>query len=133
MTFTIGTRAVWFIRAVTTVSVVTVAVVVREGWITVVCAMLGTILLQLAALICRRFYGSVTDSAVRLRYGVLWQCETVVPLSAIRSIEQWIPPFARFSDACMVTLRFAGGNLRLPFLSQQTATALVERLQQKEK
>ncbi len=133
MTFTIGTRAVWFIRTVTTVSVVTVAVVVRERWTTVVCAILGTALWQLAALICRRFYGLVSDTTVRLRYGVLWKCETIVPLSAIRSIEQWIPPFARFSDTCMVILRFAGGNLRLPLLSEQTATALVERLQQKEK
>ena len=133
MSFTVGSRVVWFVRMVTTVLIVTVAVVVREGWITVVCAILVVALWQLAASVCRNFYGELTDTFIRLRYGVLWKCETVVPLSAIRSIEQWIPPLARFSDACMVTLRFAGGNLRLPFLSQQTATALVERLQQKEK
>lgn len=133
MTFTIGSRAVWFIRAVTTASIAAVAVVVRERWTTVVCAVLGVVLWQLAASVCRRFCGELTDTLVRLRYGALWQCETVVPLSAIRSIEQWTPPLARFSDTCIVILRFAGGNLRLPLLSEQTAATLVERLQQKEK
>ncbi len=133
MTFTIGHRAVWFIRAVSTAIAVIIAIVAPHWLVIVFCVAFSALMWQLASYAHRRFHGTVTEMTVCLRYGILWHCETIVPLSAIRSIEQWTPPLGRLFDGSMVILRFAGGNMRLPFLSVQTANALVDRLQQKEK
>lgn len=133
MTFTIGHRAVWFIRAVSIVIAVIIVIVVPH-WLTITFGVLfGTIMWQIASYARRRFCTTVTETAIRLHYGILWSCETIVPLSAIRSIEHWTPPLGRVFDGSMVILRFAGGNVRLPFLSARTAAALMDQLQQKEK
>ncbi len=133
MTFTIGHRAVWFIRA-TSIAIAVIIAMVIPHWAAITFGVaFGAAMWQLASYTRRRFRTTVTETTIHLHYGIFWTCETVVPLSAIRSIEQWTPPLGRLFDGSMVILRFAGGNVCLPFLSAQTAAALIDQLQQREK
>ncbi len=132
MTFHIGRRALWSIRTICALLAIAIVATFPLRAIVLISGLSLCVIWICVPYACRSFHATVTATAVYLQYGVLWKHETVVALSAIRSIDRWTPPLCCFSDTCMVVLHFAGGSVYLPFLSLQSAITLVGLLQQKE-
>lgn len=80
----------------------------------------------------RSVWGTFDGGNVRIAYGVFWQREIYVPLSALRTFEIWAPPLHRLFRCRTVVLRFAGGAALLPLLGCDTAAALTEALDHSE-
>lgn len=78
----------------------------------------------------RSLYGEMDDRRITVQYGVLWQRETVVSLSSLRTFETWTPPLHRLFHCRTVVLRFAGGCAVLPLLDNDTAKHLTARLEE---
>ena len=78
----------------------------------------------------RSLYGEMDDRRITVQYGVLWQRETVVSLSSLRTFETWTPPLHHLFHCRTVVLRFAGGCAVLPLLDNDTAKHLTARLEE---
>lgn len=74
-------------------------------------------------------HGSFDGTAIQAVKGVLWKKEVFVPLTALRTLEIWSTPIEQAARCRMLTLRFAGGAVVLPFLSRETAAQLAAQLE----
>ncbi len=134
MTFSAGVGARAVLRTI--VIAVTAAVVVLLRWLTgsLWCLVPVPLVLPLIVWYLPRLteslHGEMDHGRVYVRYGILWRRETVVPLSALRTFETWIPPLHRLFRCRTVVLRFAGGSVFLPLLDEKTACRLTARLEE---
>lgn len=138
MRFEIGSGAVWLFRTVWTVLVVFLALTAR--WLS---ARPSSILVGVALAMTfgwwytvrwsRSLLGSVDKCTVYVRYGVWRQREALIPLSALRAVEIWTLPLHRVFRLRTVVLRFAGGAMRIPFLSVADARRLCDFLESAER
>lgn len=129
MCFEIGSGALWLLRTVWTAFVFLIAAAARllsvqPPIVVAVTAGIGTIGWWYAARWSRSLQCSVDRHAVCVRYGVLWRCEALIPLSALRAVEVWTPPLHRAFRCRTVVLRFAGGAVCIPLLSSADAKRL---------
>ena len=130
MHFEIGRGAVWLIRTVWSLLTLLVAVAmhllfsVGTTFAFAVAVGVWSFGWWYAACWSRSLFGSVNKNVVYVRYGVLWRREALIPLSALRVVELWASPLHRVFRCRTAVLRFAGGAMRIPFLSQKDATRL---------
>ncbi len=139
MSFETDKNAVWLLRLVWTAAAATAAGigtvmglrVFYVPWLWVIGAAVWTAgWFWYLPRLCRRFRGVYDGKTVRTQSGALWQKETIVPLSSLRTFEVWIPPLHSLFGCRTVVLRFAGGSAWLPLMDAQTArrlTALLEK------
>lgn len=71
----------------------------------------------------------VDDDTVSVQTGAWWRHYTIVPITAIRTVELIQTPLERQRGCVHLVLRFAGGTAVLPFLSKEDAHRLGDRLQ----
>ncbi len=134
MSFGAGAGAQSVLR--TAVIAVTAAVIVVFRWVTDSLWCLTPTVVAVFLLVwylprlTRSRYGEMNEKRIYVRYGVLWQWETVVPLGALRTFETWTPPLHRLFHCRTVVLRFAGGCAVLPLLDADTANRLTARLEE---
>ena len=134
MTFGAGAGAQAVLR--TAVIVVTAAAVVFLRWLIGPLWCLAPIVVAVFLLVwylpklTRSLYGEMDDTRIYVRYGVLWQWETVVSISALRTFETWSSPLQRLCHCRTVVLRFAGGCTLLPLLDADTADRLTAKLEE---
>lgn len=74
-------------------------------------------------------HGRFDGTAIHAVKGVLWKKEVFVPLTALRTLETFSTPIERLAGCRILTLRFAGGSVLLPFLSRDEAARLAALLE----
>lgn len=82
---------------------------------------------------CASLSVRTTETAVLVKYGLVWRRELFVSLASLRTFEVWTPPLHRVFGCRTVVLRFAGGAARIPLLAEQGAerlTAWLERVEE---
>ncbi len=73
--------------------------------------------------------GAMKTERLCFRRGVFWRREWILPLSALRGVEQWEPPLHRLCGCRTLLLRHTGGTVLLPLLPREQAAALWQRLE----
>lgn len=114
-----GVAAAWRLLSLRSPLVLAVAAVWAGGWIYV-------------ARWARSLGGTVTSHTVYVRYGLVWKREILIPVTALRAVELWTPPLHRVFRCRTAVLRFAGGAVRVPFLSAAEARQLCALLEKAE-
>ena len=78
-----------------------------------------------------RYRYCIDSEAIRVREGLFWVSESIVPIERLHKIEVSQGPIARifkFSTVCVTT---AGGDVNVKFLSDDVAAEIAEKLKSK--
>ena len=73
--------------------------------------------------------GTMETERLYIRRGVFWRREWMLPLSALRGVEQWEPPLHRLCGCRTLLLRHTGGTVLLLLLPREQAATLWRRLE----
>lgn len=138
MTFMAGRGATGVLRTAAALLLMVLPMLLRIAGFTislslplaVTAAVIVAVVMMYIPLWVRSFGGRMGDTAIYVRYGVLWKRETVVPFEALRTYEIWTPPLHGLFRCRTVVLRFAGGCVWLPLLDRTTAAVLTGRLEE---
>lgn len=134
MTFFAGDGARAVLRVVfvfvTAVAVIVLRWLTRPLWCLIPIVLAILVLVWYLPRLTDSLYGETDDGRLYVRYGVLWHRETVMLLSALRTVEMWTPPLHRLFHCRTVVLRFAGGGVLVPLLDEKTACRLAAQLEE---
>jgi len=80
---------------------------------------------------CERYRYMVTDDVIRVRAGLFWINETIIPMERLHKIEVSQGPVDRIYGLSSITVTTAGGDGTIKFLSEEESSQLAERLKSK--
>ncbi len=78
-----------------------------------------------------RYRYAIDEEALRVRKGLLWIRETLVPIERLHKIETSQGPLDRFFKLSSLTVITAGGDAVIKFLPEEEAMELAEALKKK--
>lgn len=78
-----------------------------------------------------RYRYCINDEAIRVREGLLWVSESIVPIERLHKIEISQGPIARIFKLSTVCVTTAGGDVNIKFLQDEVAAEIAEKLKTK--
>lgn len=78
-----------------------------------------------------RYRYCIDDEAIRVREGLLWVSESIVPIERLHKIEISQGPIARIFKLSTVCVTTAGGDVNVKFLEDEVAAEIAEKLKNK--
>lgn len=78
-----------------------------------------------------RYRYCINDEAIRVREGLLWVSESIVPIERLHKIEVSQGPIARIFKLSTVCVTTAGGDVNIKFLQDEVAAEIAEKLKTK--
>lgn len=78
-----------------------------------------------------RYRYCINDEAIRVREGLLWVSESIVPIERLHKIEVSQGPIARTFKLSTVCVTTAGGDVNIKFLQDEVAAEIAEKLKTK--
>ena len=78
-----------------------------------------------------RYRYCIDDEAIRVREGLLWVSESIVPIERLHKIEISQGPIARIFKLSTVCVTTAGGDVKVKFLEDEVAAEIAEKLKNK--
>ena len=78
-----------------------------------------------------RYRYCINDEAIRVREGLLWVSESIVPIERLHKIEVSQGPIARIFMLSTVCVTTAGGDVNIKFLQDEVAAEIAEKLKTK--
>ena len=80
---------------------------------------------------CERYKYVVNDEVIRVRAGLIWISETIIPMERLHKIEVSQGPVDRMFGLASIKVTTAGGDGTIKFLSEEETSQLAERLKSK--
>lgn len=78
-----------------------------------------------------RYRYCIDEEAIRVREGLLWVSESIVPIERLHKIEISQGPIARIFKLSTVCVTTAGGDVKVKFLEDEVAAEIAEKLKNK--